>query len=302
MPARSSRRGNSANTDGGKPRRAGGSPAARPISRPARAKRVSESIISSTRLPSSRKCSAIAVATYAAFARSLDERSDVAHTITERAMPFSPRISSTNSRTSRPRSPIRAITLISHCAPRASMPSKVLLPTPAGAKMPIRCPSARVVIASITRTPVTIGCSIMRRVIGFGGSAKIGRLSSASIAPRPSIGLPSASITRPSSPSPTGTDNGRCKPITCVARDTSDNCANGDTTACSRVKPITSPCCNSLPCGVRSSHSSPSFRSMPATLISVPTTSAILPVWRTGNSERISRSIAPPSSRRPCSC
>ena len=45
----------------------GGSPAARPISRWAKAKRVSESIISSTSLPWSRKYSAIAVAVAAAL-------------------------------------------------------------------------------------------------------------------------------------------------------------------------------------------------------------------------------------------
>ena len=51
-----------ANSDGGKPRRVGGSPAANPISRWARAKRVRLSMSSNTCLPSSRKCSAIAVA------------------------------------------------------------------------------------------------------------------------------------------------------------------------------------------------------------------------------------------------
>src|SRR3989344_6072885 len=48
LPARSNRRGSSANTLGGKPRRTAGSPTDRPISRNARAYRVTESIISST--------------------------------------------------------------------------------------------------------------------------------------------------------------------------------------------------------------------------------------------------------------
>ena len=50
-PARSTSFGSKANTEGVKPRVVGGSPAARPISRCASAKRVSESISSSTSLP-----------------------------------------------------------------------------------------------------------------------------------------------------------------------------------------------------------------------------------------------------------
>ena len=61
-PARSTRRGSAANSDGGKPRRVGGSPAASPISRWARAKRVRLSMSSNTCLPASRNDSAIAVA------------------------------------------------------------------------------------------------------------------------------------------------------------------------------------------------------------------------------------------------
>ena len=51
LPARSMSLGSSEKTEGGKPRRVGGSPAARPISRWARPKRVTESIISNTLLP-----------------------------------------------------------------------------------------------------------------------------------------------------------------------------------------------------------------------------------------------------------
>ena len=63
LPARSMSFGSSEKTLGGKPRRVGGSPAARPISRWARPKRVTESIMRSTFLPLSRKNSAIDVAT-----------------------------------------------------------------------------------------------------------------------------------------------------------------------------------------------------------------------------------------------
>ena len=47
-----------------------------------------------------------------------------------------------NSRTSRPRSPMRAMTLTSASVWRAIMPRTVLLPTPLPEKMPTRCPRA----------------------------------------------------------------------------------------------------------------------------------------------------------------
>src|SRR5918996_431125 len=68
-PARSSSVGSSANTDGGYPLVVGGSPAARPTSRCAIAKRVTESISSRTLSPWSRKYSATDVAVYAARSR-----------------------------------------------------------------------------------------------------------------------------------------------------------------------------------------------------------------------------------------
>jgi len=98
------------------------------------------------------------------------------------------------------------MTLTSHCVPRASMPISVDLPTPAGAKMPIRCPSPSVISPSITLTPVGSGRSIISRSIGVGGSANTGRDSVVRTGPLPSIGRPRLSITRPSSASPTGTD------------------------------------------------------------------------------------------------
>src|ERR1700733_7741103 len=87
FPARSSNLGSSANTEGVYPARAGGSPHARPISRWARAKRVTESIIRITFFPWFRKYSAMAVPTYAAFSRTREDSLDVAHTITERLTP-----------------------------------------------------------------------------------------------------------------------------------------------------------------------------------------------------------------------
>ena len=144
---------------------------ARPTSRSARAKRVTESTSSSTRWPRSRKYSAIAVPTQAARLRSSAGRSEVATTTTERASPASPRLSWMNSLTSRPRSPTSTITLTSASPPRASMPSRVLLPPPATAKMPTRWPSPVVITPSIARTPVENGRAISLRVSGFGEAA-----------------------------------------------------------------------------------------------------------------------------------
>ena len=88
----------------------------RPISRMAMAKRVTESIMSSTFLPFCEKYSAMAVATKAPRMRNKGDWSEVTATITECSRPAGPRSRSMNSFTSRPRSPISAITLISALA------------------------------------------------------------------------------------------------------------------------------------------------------------------------------------------
>ena len=77
-----------------------------------------EDIISSTSFPLSLKYSAMAVAVLAALFLSRAGLSEVATTTTERRMPSSPRSLSMNSRTSLPRSPIRAMTLISRISPQ----------------------------------------------------------------------------------------------------------------------------------------------------------------------------------------
>ena len=61
------------------------------------------------------------------------------------------------SRTSRPRSPIRAITVTSAAVYRPIMPNSTLLPTPEPEKMPLRWPRPTVSIASIARMPVAMG-------------------------------------------------------------------------------------------------------------------------------------------------
>ena len=69
--------------------------------------------------------------------------------------------------------------------------------------MPIRCPLPQVNRPSIARTPVASGSSMRGRVHGSGG-ARLSDVRSASAGcGRPSMALPSASITRPSSSGPT---------------------------------------------------------------------------------------------------
>src|SRR6266702_3404480 len=99
------------------------------------AKRVTESIRQRTSWSSSRKYSATASVRYAACRRIKAGSSEVATTTTERASPSSPRSSCKNSCTSRPRSPIRPITLISASTLRASIESSTDLPTPELARM-----------------------------------------------------------------------------------------------------------------------------------------------------------------------
>ncbi len=117
------------------------------------ANRVSESIISSTSYPWSRKYSAIPVATEGHRIRSMAGWSEVATTRMDRFIPSGPRSFSTNSRTSRPRSPTRAMTLISAVTFLAIMPMRVDLPTPDPANMPIRWPLPMVIMPSMAFTP-----------------------------------------------------------------------------------------------------------------------------------------------------
>ena len=99
--------------------------------------RVTESIISMTFKPRSRKYSAIVVAICSLNSnqRGLVRRR---HDDDRTCKPSGPRSFSMNSSTSRPRSPIRAMTLTSAAVFRAIIPSNVLLPTPEPAKMPTR--------------------------------------------------------------------------------------------------------------------------------------------------------------------
>ena len=79
-----------------------------------------------------------------------------------------------NSRTSRPRSPMRARTVTWASVLRMMEASSVDLPPPAAAKMPMRCPSPQVRSPSIARMPSEIGFEMIRRSSGEGGGAYTG--------------------------------------------------------------------------------------------------------------------------------
>lgn len=170
FPALSNTLGSSANTDGVYPFCAGGSPAARPISRWAIANRVTESITSSTLAPWSRKYSAIASEVKQARTRKGAGRSEVATTTTARRIPSGPISCSRKARTSRFLSPTSAITVTSAELFRDIDPKSVLLPTPLPPKMPIRWPWPTGIRPSTARSPVTNGAVICSRASGPGGA------------------------------------------------------------------------------------------------------------------------------------
>ena len=134
-----------------------------------------ESSINKTSIPKSLKYSAIVVATKAAFILTSEGCSEVAAITTERFIPSGPNISSINSLTSRPRSPIRAITLSCAEVFFAIIPIVVLLPTPEPAKIPILCPLPTVVNPSIARIPSERASEIRFLFRGFIASALVER-------------------------------------------------------------------------------------------------------------------------------
>ena len=81
----------------------------------------------------------------------------------KRARPSSPRMSSMNSLTSRPRSPIRPTTIASASAPPTIMSISTDLPTPDPAMMPTRWPIPMVVSALSERMPVSKGSETLVR-------------------------------------------------------------------------------------------------------------------------------------------
>ncbi len=153
--------------------------------------------------PSSRKASAILVAVYAARIRAMAGWSDVEITTTERASPSGPRSSSMNSRTSRPRSPTRAITVTSASVPRAIIDSREDFPTPDPAKSPTRWPRPTLTSVSRARTPSGSGESIRSRPMIDGGAWS--RLTgTAPVSGSLSVDRPAEAVEDPSEQSSTG--------------------------------------------------------------------------------------------------
>lgn len=169
-------------------------------------KRVNESIISRTSFPRSLKYSAIAVAVLAALFRSNAGLSEVATTTTDLRIPSSPKSLSMNSRTSLPRSPISAMTLISALVFLANIPINVDFPTPEPAKIPILCPLPTVIIPSTAFTPRGNTWSIIALDIGSGGAASTGYATPVIVSP--SMGIPSPFTVLPKSFSLTVTVRG----------------------------------------------------------------------------------------------
>src|SRR3954471_2669705 len=300
VPERSRSFGSMANTLGVKPRVAGGSPMARPTSRWAVAKRVTESIINMTSAPWSRKCSAIAVAVSAALMRTSAGWSEVATTTTERSM-AGPRSRSMNSRTSRPRSPTRQITLMSADVERAIIPSSEDLPTPEPAKMPSRWPRPEGTSESSARTPSVTRSMMRGRAGGDGAEPTIGRWARPSSGGPPSIGLPKPSRTRPSSAVPGGTETRRPGagttspgPMPCISPIgmSSVRPERKPTTSAGRV--VQPPVTASRP--VRTSQTSPTSASRPVASTISPMRSLTRPCRRCRSARPTAR---PSSSRRP---
>ena len=176
----------------------GGSPTARPISRCAIATRVTESIISSTCLPWSRKYSAIAVATSAPRART--QRGLVAGR-------------DDHHRTCEPFRAEDALDEFAHFAAaladqrdhvhvglrvRAIMPSSVLLPTPDPAKMPTRWPRRASAGRRWRARRSRVARRSSARSSGWAARPRAARARRPSC-PLPSIGWPRPLMTRPSS-------------------------------------------------------------------------------------------------------
>ena len=159
--------------------------------------------MNSTSFPWSLKYSAIAVATKPALIFTSEGCSDVATTTIERLIPSGPRVVSINSLTSRPRSPMSAITFKSAFVFLAIIARVVDFPTPEPANTPSLWPLPAVIKASIARIPRDSGVLISCLFSGLMISACVEYKDWVLISPRLSIGRPRPSNTRPNSCGPT---------------------------------------------------------------------------------------------------
>ena len=237
--------------------------------------------------PWSRKCSANAAATNAPLTRSTGDWSEVTATTTDRSMPSSPRSRSTNSRTSRPRSPIRAITLTSAETSRAIMPRAVDLPTPAPEKMPSRCPRPQVSRPSMARMPSSRGSAMRARCSGGKASFHTGIARSGSTGGPPSMGRARPSTTRPSRSLPTGMRNDVPRISRGAPWNTPAISPYGMTSTERPRNPTTSPISGSSLPSASTEQRLPSTAPGALPSITVPTTSDTVPARRNRGSDRI---------------
>ena len=119
--------------------------------------------------------------------------------MTERFNASSPKSLSIKSITSRPRSPINAITFTSAFVFLAIIPSNVDLPTPEPENIPNLCPHPTAKRESIALIPVTILLFMGFRLMGSGAFASKGYFIEEYREPFESFGCPNPSITRPKS-------------------------------------------------------------------------------------------------------
>ena len=259
----------------------GGSPAAKPISRAAMAKRVSESSTSNTFLPCAAKNSATVAAASAALMRISGDWSEVETTTTERVRPSTPSESSRNSPTSRPRSPTRPTTVTSASVLRVIMPINVLLPTPDPPKMPTRWPRPTVNMASSTRMPVPSGVRMGARSSGERTAPSRGRSTETAGGRPASIGAPSAFSTLPISAGPTSISGLTPRAATGSPRRMPSVVSTGMESTFEPRKPMTSARCGRPNWSCISQHS-PTEASGPADSMVWPTDSTTCPRQRQG--------------------
>jgi hypothetical protein len=216
------------------------------------------------------------VAVSAARRRTSAGSSEVATTTTERARPSGPRSFSRNSRTSRPRSPTRAMTETSASLLRATIDSRLDLPTPEPAKMPRRCPRPTGTRVSSARTPRASGVSTRARRSGCGGVPDTPAWGRPTRLGPPSTGRPRPSRTRPSRASPRPTVSG--PPVARTGAPVRTPCIvpKGMQTRPSSRRATTS-AASDLP-STSTSTASPMAASRPSTSRSRPTTRRMRPV------------------------
>src|SRR5437763_2251210 len=149
-----------------------------------------------------------------------------------------------------------------------------VLPVPRSPMISSRWPRPIGIIESIAFRPVWSGSFTGWRWMTPGALNSSGRVSDASIGPRPSRGLPSGSTTRPSRPSPTGTEATRPVRRTGSPSMTCSHSPNraAPTSSSSRLNARPTTPCSSSSISIATAFSRPYRRAMPSpTCRTVPT-------------------------------